>query len=358
MRHDIFEKIENAIRIITPLISIIFTSKLMIEIIGFDTIDKQILVVLLSIIVNAIELWAFYIGKYYDMPFFTGVGYAVAAVSVLASLGYLQVNFERSIMESTEYQLKLDEISLLKNQINQLDDTAQKQRSINYITRSQETLNSKTPLLNRLGRVQNELENIKAEGAGIGGALYRVFSNIFKVGTYWVAIVFNLLVGALIECAAVQSNIRDVKKNGKNLSEKVEKKTPILTEKETEKTSEKNEGTPEETGVHVYGTPEKNNDEKTSEKNAEKNTKSYGKKSDKNWTEIVRILTPTEAVILAKSEGISDPVILAVKQDNPRWGYERVGKEAGRLMGRKKAISKTYVKKVIKREGANNENNS
>ena len=167
------------------------------------------------------------------------------------------------------------------------------------------------------------------------------------------AIFFNLIVGALIEFAAVQSNIRGVKKNSNNLEENTEKKTPILTEKETEKTSEKNEGTPDETGVHVYRTPEKKDGEKTSEKNAEKNTKSFGKKSDKNWTELLKFLSLTEAVILAKSEGLSDPVIVTVKRDNPRWGYERVGKEAGRLMGRKKAISKTYVKKVINREKLN-----
>ena len=350
MRHEVFQKFELAIKIIAPILSIIFTSKLMIEIIGIDSIDKIILVFLLSIIVNVIELWAFYIGKYYNLPFFTGLGFSVAIISVLASLGYLQVNFERSIMESTEYQLKLDEINLLKNQINQLDDTAQKQRSLNHVTRSQETLNSKTPLLNHLGKVQDELESIKVQGAGIGGALYRIFANIFKVGTYWVAIIFNLFVGALIECAAVQSNIRGIKKNAENLEEKDEKKTVILAEKEAEKIPEKNEGTPEKKGVHVYRTPEKNDEKKTAEKSDEKSNKSYGKKSDKNWTEIVRILTPTEAAILAKSEGVSDPVILAIKQDNPRWGYERVGKEAGRLMDRKKAISKTYVKKVILRE--------
>lgn len=215
MRHEIFEKFELLIRILTPLLSILFTSKLAIEIVGFETWDQKILVICISMIVNVIELWAFYIGRYEDKPFFTTLGYAIGFVSVLASLGYLQVNFERSVLESNEYQLKYEEIKLLQNQIKQLDETAQKQQNINYITRSQQTLASKTPLLNRLGIAQRELDSVKESGAGIGGALYRIFSNIFRIGTYWVAIVFNLFLGALIEIAAVQSNIRGVKKGAK-----------------------------------------------------------------------------------------------------------------------------------------------
>lgn len=214
MSEKFFKNITKLARVICPILSILFTGKLVIELVGTESWDRWVIIILISIILNMLELRAFYIWRKTDSWNYLALGVLIAVASVFGSLGYLQVSYERAVMQSNEYKLKLDEIGVLKTQIKSLQETAEKQRQINHITKSQETLLKMTPLMNKLGMIQKDLDNIKESGSGLGGALYRVFTKIFGIPNFWVAVLVNLFFAIIIEIGAIESNIKDIIQDG------------------------------------------------------------------------------------------------------------------------------------------------
>lgn len=211
MKESVIRYFSILIKLCCPFISMIFTFKLMMEIIGFSSLDQKIIVIIISAILNIIELLVFYYWKKYGAMHDLVFGLFLAAISVLGSLGYLQIGYERAIIQSKEYQLKLDEIEKLKRQIDLMSNAAERQQQLNYISRSKQTLIEMTGLMNKLGILQRELSKIKEQGYGFGGAIYRILMKLFNLNNFTVAVLFNLALAILIEFAAIKFNIMDVK---------------------------------------------------------------------------------------------------------------------------------------------------
>ena len=210
MEQETHDRINGILKLVLPAISIIFTSYLMIELIGTDTYIKWILIGVISVSINFLELRWFYLWKKEGRDSYAFLGVLVGIASVIASLGALQVGFERGIMESQEYQIQSQKVDLLKRQIENLGETADRQQQINHITRSAQTLEAQTPLFSQLGMEQEKLSEIKSNGAGVGGALYRLLSRMFKTELLWIAVIINLFISAIIEIGAIDANIKDV----------------------------------------------------------------------------------------------------------------------------------------------------
>lgn len=74
-------------------------------------------------------------------------------------------------MHSTAYTLKLKEIQFFDNQIQELQDTAKKQKGIDYITKSVATSNQATVLIDSFQQAQADLNELRLNRAGLNTAL-------------------------------------------------------------------------------------------------------------------------------------------------------------------------------------------
>lgn len=187
-------------------VSLLLTVNLTVNIFGKDTFFWLFIGVAVGIIFNVAEVATF---RYYVQnrkgKHETSATIAVILctffflISVSASIGSLQISYDRAAQESTQYKSTERKLALQDSIVSGLGRTAAAQRKLNHVTKSQRSLLEASEQLRAMDETETRLESVKAAGAGLGNALYRAYSALLGVNAYSIALFFNVLISFLIE---------------------------------------------------------------------------------------------------------------------------------------------------------------
>lgn len=353
--------IGGVVSVFGGIVSIVLTINLAIQIFGLTGSHAiwTIIGAIVGIVFNLAEI-GFFIRYVINQDYSSLIlGCIFAFISVSASIGSLQVSLERGSVQSVVFQEKLSEIQLLKQQVESLNKTARQQQRINHVTRSQQTLKQANTSLLALNKAEQELDELKKQGAGINSALYKAYAKLLNIeDVNFVAIVLNLIFCSLLEFCFVYYTIQEFKKEdakSSNIATETPeskrfglvKKTgtenrkigfkvgstvpPIQGKKNVPEIGNGNDsGNDKTVNVNVFGTKKPFQDNGVSNENLKRIAKRFKGKSDEfillvwdNWNQI----------------------------SNQKKSYQKVSNLVGDyLPGTKNRVSKTYVWRVIQRE--------
>lgn len=351
---NILSELGTFVAVAGGLVSLALTINLAIQIFGTSNPFWIGIGILVGCLFNAAEIACFLRWKQSDKPGALVLGVLLALVSVSASVGALQISLERGAMESTDYTHKLKEIDLIDEQIEELQHTAREQKKINYITRSKQTSDNVSALLNSRKQAQIELNELRTEGAGLNAALYRAYANFLGVSVMNVAVWINIFVSLLIEIVFIYFTISqtqglkitslDIDGNGQldalvdNIKHIIQQKAKYVKPDHNQKTiisakpeKEKIFGFQPSTDVNV--------DTKSSTRGQLKTDPAVDVLDKKTVLELRQVVD--------RAGGKSDPVILHF-WDNGESNKAKIGRLVRSVLDY--GVSREYVRQVIKRE--------
>jgi len=124
---------------------------------------------------------------------------SIIVLSIIASVGTLQVSSEKSALKSPEYSEKKETLNFVDNQIKQKENLAKSQVKINQLTRSIKTQSEIDTLLIKREALNSELKEIQYSASGLSGAIFRAFSKIFEVDIFYIILIGNVFLALLLE---------------------------------------------------------------------------------------------------------------------------------------------------------------
>ena len=190
-KKDFFDALSEWVKIPVAIVSGILTGKLLAATLGFDGLDEKLIVIVTAAVFNISEVVLF--RRWYGQRDAAAllIGILIATASIAGSIGYFQVQLERSILESDEYR-------------------QQKQMIDNLLIASNPERHPDTYLVatKNLKRELPKLAEIRHNGAGIGSAIYNVFSRLTGWSIEKSALFITVFIALVIELVLIYSAVK------------------------------------------------------------------------------------------------------------------------------------------------------
>ena len=190
-RKDIFDAFGDWMRFPVALVSGTLTGKLLSETLGFGGYDEKMIVIVTAAVFTIFEVLLFRRWGIYRDGIALFIGILIATTSIAGSVGYFQVQLEKSIISSDDYQ-------------------QQKAIVDNLIESSDPKKYPKTYLVGKrdLPKAQARLDDIRHNGAGVGNAFYKIFARLTGWSLEDSALAVTVFIAFVLEVILIYSAVK------------------------------------------------------------------------------------------------------------------------------------------------------
>lgn len=190
-RKDLFDAFGDWMRLPVALVSGTLTGKLLSETLGFSGYDEKMIVIITAAVFTIFEVLMFRRWGIYRDGIALLIGILIATTSIAGSVGYFQVQLEKSIISSDEY---LQQKAIVDNLIESSDP---KKYPYTYLVGKRD-----------LPKAQARLDEIRHNGAGVGNAFYKIFARLTGWSLEDSALAVTVFIAFVLEVILIYSAVK------------------------------------------------------------------------------------------------------------------------------------------------------